>query len=218
MTINEIRLRDVLPDVFVGDSKAPGDVWLSDIAFSRGGIYLVEAESGAGKSSLCSFIYGNRADYQGSIYFDSRDIRSLSVAEWCAVRSANIALLPQEMRIFPRLTARENVEIKNDITGYCSRERIEEMFGLLGIADRIDTPASRLSVGQQQRVAIIRTLCRPADCRKLDEPVSLLDVHNNNVAARLIMEHARELGAAVISTSVGNHLDVPYDFAMKLSR
>ena len=48
MTINEIRLRDVLPDVFVGDSKAPGDVWLSDITFSRGGIYLVEAESGGG--------------------------------------------------------------------------------------------------------------------------------------------------------------------------
>ena len=103
MTINEIRLRDVLPDVFVGDSKAPGDVWLSDITFSRGGIYLVEAESGAGKSSLCSFIYGNRADYQGSIYFDSRDIRSLSVAEWCAVRSANIALLPQECVYFPGL-------------------------------------------------------------------------------------------------------------------
>lgn len=217
MTINEIRLHGVLPDVFVGDSRDKGDIWLADMAFRRGKFYLVEAESGAGKSSLCSFIYGNRSDYQGKISFDGRDIRSLSVSEWCAVRSRSIALLPQEMRIFPELTARENVEIKNNLTGCCTRARIEEMFGLLGIADRIDTPAGRLSVGQQQRVAIIRTLCQPADFIVLDEPVSHLDERNNAVAARLIEEHARALGAAVISTSVGNHLAVQYDSVLKLS-
>ena len=218
MRIDEIRLDNVLPDVFVGDSNAPGDIWLADITFRRGGIYLVEAESGAGKSSLCSFIYGNRSDYQGKIFFGSRDIGTLSVADWCAVRSRNLALLPQEMRIFPGLTARESVEVKNSLTGFLTRSRIEEMFAMLGIADRIDTPAARLSVGQQQRVAIIRTLCQPADFIVLDEPVSHLDAQNNAVAARLVAEHARALGAAVISTSVGNHLAIEDAKVLKLSR
>lgn len=218
MTIEEIRLADVLPEVFAGDTNGRGGVWLADVTFRRGNFYIVEAESGAGKSSLCSYIYGNRRDYLGTIFFDERDIRSLSMADWCDVRCRNIALLPQEMRIFPELTARENVEIKNSLTSYRTKSQIEEMFEQLGIADRIDTPASRLSVGQQQRVAIIRTLCQPADFILLDEPVSHLDAHNNAVAAELVAAHARSLGAAVISTSVGNHLALPTPTILTLSK
>jgi len=214
--IDEIRLDNVLPEVFVGDDKTRGDVWLAQATFRRGETYLIEAESGGGKSSLCSYIYGNRRDYRGSICFDSRDIRTLGVAEWCAVRCRNIALLPQEMRIFPELTARENVKIKNNLTGYRTKRQIEEMFEQLGIADRIDTPASRLSVGQQQRVAIIRTLCQPADFIILDEPVSHLDARNNTIVADLVATHARSLGAAVISTSVGNHLALPQPTVLML--
>lgn len=93
------------------------------------GIYRIEAESGTGKSSMCSFIYGNRSDYRGRILFNGRDIRSFSVKEWCDMRVSHIALLPQEMRLFPELTVTENIEIKNRLTSFKTRDEITAMLG-----------------------------------------------------------------------------------------
>lgn len=210
MTIETISLTDVLPRVFAGaETEAPvnrSQVWLRQLSFRRGEVYLVEAESGTGKSSLCSFIYGNRSDYSGTIAFDGIDIRTLSIGQWCDVRRSAIALLPQEMRLFPELTALENVQIKNRLTGYLSAERIASMFGRLEIGAKMNQPVAKLSIGQQQRVAIIRALAQPFSFILLDEPVSHLDERNNRIVASMIIDHAREQGAAVITTSVGNPL------------
>ena len=120
------------------------------------------------------------------------------------------------MRLFPELTALENVELKNQLTNYKTQAEVEQMFDRLGIADKLHSPASRLSIGQQQRVAIIRTLCQPASFYLLDEPVSHLDNQNNAVAAQLIDQEASRQGAAVVVTSVGNHLALNYDCEFKL--
>lgn len=210
MDIQTITLRNVLPMVFAGmEREAPvnrSEVWLRDVRLERGRHYLVEAESGTGKSSLCSFIYGNRKDYSGHIYFNDTDISSLGVARWCDIRRHSLALLPQDMRLFPELTAYENVQIKNRLTGYLSADKIREMFDRLEIPTKLDTPAALLSIGQQQRVAIIRALAQPFSFIILDEPVSHLDERNNKTAAAMILEHARVQGASIISTSVGNPL------------
>ena len=76
----------------------------------------------------------------------------------------------------------------------------------LGVEARADYPAGKLSIGQQQRVAIIRALCMPFDFLMLDEPVSHLDAANNMAAAEIIAEEAMAQGAGIISTSVGNPL------------
>ena len=206
--MNEITLHNTLPRVFAGRDAVPSDVWQRELRFERGKHYLVSAESGTGKSSLCSYIYGYRIDYEGRIDFDGRDVRSLSVKEWCQVRQRHIAYLPQDMRLFGELTAMENVELKNRLTGFKSREEIIKLFEAMGIADKVDSLASKLSIGQQQRVAIIRTLCQPCDFIMLDEPVSHLDDENNHIVARLITEEAQRQGAGVIATSVGYHLKI----------
>lgn len=207
MRLDTIQLRNVLPCVFRGAETEPpvswSEIWLRDVTLSRGGVYMIEAESGTGKSSLCSYIYGNRGDYEGSILFNGRDIRSFSVKEWCDFRCRHIALLPQEMRLFPELTAMENIEIKNRLTSCKSREAILAMLDRLEIAHKADVVASRLSIGQQQRVAIVRALCQPFDFILLDEPVSHLDARNNGVVASLVAEEASSRGAGVIATSVG---------------
>ena len=61
-------------------------------------------ESAGGKSSLLSFIFGLRNDYNGEILFDSTDIRTISVPQWCDIRTSTISLLPQDMGLFPELT------------------------------------------------------------------------------------------------------------------
>ncbi|MBO5297786.1 MAG: ATP-binding cassette domain-containing protein [Candidatus Homeothermus sp.] len=216
MRLDTIQLRDALPCVFRGAEMEPpvngSQIWLHDVTFTRGGVYMIEAESGTGKSSLCSYIYGNRHDYTGSILFNGMDIRNFSVEEWCDLRCRHIALLPQEMRLFPELTAMENIEIKNRLTGCKSREEILAMLDRLEIAGKADVPASRLSIGQQQRVAIVRALCQPFDFLLLDEPVSHLDARNNAVVASIVAEEAASRDAGVIATSVG------YAIALEVTR
>lgn len=211
--IHEIKLIDVLPRVFEGSENEPpvcrSEVWLRTLAFRRGERWLIEAESGTGKSSLCSFIYGARTDYRGTVSIDGEDAKEFGIDRWCALRRGAIAYLPQEMRLFPELTALENIEIKNRLTGHVSRSRIMEMLDALGIADKADQRAARLSVGQQQRVAIVRALCQPFDFLLLDEPVSHLDERNNAVVAGLIGQVAADCGAGVIATSVGNKIKMP---------
>ena len=206
--MEEIALHKTLPRVFAGQQGIHSDVWQQDIRLERGKRYLISAESGTGKSSMCSYIFGYRQDYSGTITFDGTDIRTLTVAQWCEIRQRNIAYLPQDMRLFGELTALENVELKNRLTGFKNQQEIKQLFEAMGIADKMDSLASKLSIGQQQRVAIIRTLCQPCDFILLDEPVSHLDDENNSIVAHLITDEATRQGAGVIATSVGNHLQM----------
>ena len=211
-----IQLNNTLPRVFAGHDGIHSEVWQQNITLERGKRYIISAESGTGKSSMCSYIYGYRQDYSGTISFDGKDIRTLNVAQWCDVRQRHIAYLPQDMRLFGELTAMENVELKNRLTGFKSPEEIIKLFEAMGIADKVDSLASKLSIGQQQRVAIIRTLCQPCDFILLDEPVSHLDDENNRIVAELIVQEATRQGAGVIATSVGNHLQIDVDKTFNL--
>lgn len=208
--IDRIVLESTLPRVFEGaENDAPvcnSQVWLRELTFARPDRYLVEAESGTGKSSLCSFIYGNRRDYKGTIRFNDVDISELSIADWCAIRRRHLALLPQDMKLFAELTALENIQIKNRLTGRLSKREILDMLDRLEIGAKANVPARRLSIGQQQRVAVIRTLAQPFDFVLLDEPVSHLDERNNRIVADLVTECAARNEAAIITTSVGNPL------------
>ena len=195
-----------MPRVFEGQTGIHSEVWMQQLSLERGKRYLISAESGTGKSSMCSYIYGYRQDYCGLIAFDGQDIRSLNIAQWCNIRQRHIAYLPQDMRLFGELSAMENVELKNRLTGFKSQEEIHRLFETMGITDKEDSLVSKLSIGQQQRVAIIRTLCQPYDFIMLDEPVSHLDEENNRIVADLITHEADRQGAGIIATSVGYHL------------
>lgn len=91
--MDHIHLQHTLPQVFAARDTVISQVWHQDIVFDKGKRYLIEASSGTGKSSLCSYIYGYRRDYQGIISFDGRNIRSFSVGEWADVRKHSLSIL-----------------------------------------------------------------------------------------------------------------------------
>lgn len=211
-----IHLQQTLPQVFAGRDAITSDVWHQDIVFHKGKSYLVEAASGTGKSSICSYIYGYRRDYQGIINFDERNIRSLSVNEWVEVRKNSLSILFQELRIFPELTAFENVQLKNRLTNFKKKKEVLALFETLGVDDKVNEKAAKLSFGQQQRVAFIRSLCQPFDFIFLDEPISHLDDENGLIMSRLLTEEVERQGAGIIVTSIGKHLPLNYDETLKL--
>lgn len=212
--IDKITLQGLLPRVFRGMEDfakiRESQIWLNDeVTIERGCRICISAESGSGKSSLLSFIYGNRSDYDGTILFDGEDLREFSIDKWCNLRTASIALLPQELRLFPELTVLENIQIKNRLTAHKTDAEISELLDRLGISEKRNILAGKLSIGQQQRVALIRSICQPFDFIFLDEPVSHLDEANNRIVADIICEEATARNAGVIATSVGHHLLLP---------
>lgn len=214
--MQKIELTNTLPAVFAGRENNNSEVWLQNVTFERDKSYLISAESGTGKSSLCSYLYGFRNDYSGKICFDDTNVASLDMLRWSEIRTKHLAYLPQELRLFGELTALENVELKNKLTGYKSRDAILRLFDELGIADKANSPVAHLSIGQQQRVAIIRTLCQPCDFILLDEPVSHLDSNNNAIVARIVSDEATRQGAGIIATSVGNNVLLTINKELKL--
>lgn len=214
--MNTIKLKGVVPEIFASNKELRSEVWLSDVEFEQGKRYLIKADSGTGKSSLLSYIYGQRGDYRGDILFNDQNILTLSSYDWCMVRQSMLSILFQDLKLFGELTALENVEIKNRLTKTQPTRVIKGWFEELGIADKLKTRADHLSYGQQQRVALIRALCQPFNFLLLDEPISHLDDRNSEVMRDIIIREATRQGAGIIATSIGKHMDMEYNKILSL--
>ncbi len=214
--MNTIQFTNVVPAVFAQRADLCSEVWRNEVTFEKDRLYLVEAASGTGKSTLCSYIIGYRNDYTGQILFDGQDTRRYDISQWVDVRQRHISHLFQELRLFPELTALENVEIKNQMTHHKQRREIEEWFERLGIADKLRAKIGRMSFGQQQRVAMIRALVQPFDFILVDEPISHLDDANSDIMASIMMAEAKAQGAGIIVTSIGKHMNLDYDKIIRL--
>ena len=209
--MNNIYFSSVLPDVFASCPPEKSDIWQQNFHFERGRNYLIEADSGRGKSTFCSYLLGYRCDYSGTITFDDTDIRTFKPSHWSRIRQNEISCIYQELRLFPELTAFENVEIKNSLTKHKTRKQIEDWFEELDIADKIGVKVAQMSFGQQQRVALIRALCQPFHFLLADEPVSHLDDGNACAAAGILSQEIKAQGATLIVTSIGKQLPGDYD-------
>lgn len=214
--MQKIILHQVLPQVFAQKGCQNSDVWQAEVCIEKGYSYLVEAESGMGKSTLCSYLLGYRHDYAGQIFFDQDDISHFTISQWVNIRQQHISMLFQEMRLFPELTALENVEIKNRLTTHVCEANIKQWFTMLGIEEKLNVKVGILSQGQQQRVAFIRALAQPFDFLIIDEPISHLDDGNAQLMASIVNHVKEQTGCGVIVTSIGKQLPLNYDYTLKL--
>ncbi len=214
--MDRIKLHNVLPQVFAMQKELSSDVWRQDVVFERGKTYLVEADSGKGKSTFCSYLLGYRSDYSGQLLFDDENTKNYSIAQWTDTRRRHVSHLFQELRLFPELTAFENVMIKNNLTGYTDEEQIKKWFEQLGIVDKLNEKIGRMSFGQQQRVALIRSLVQPYEFLIVDEPISHLDDANAAIMGDIITTETKRQGAALIVTSIGKHINFQYDKILNL--
>ena len=117
----------------------------------------------------------------------------------------------QDLRLFPELSAAENVMLKSGMTHVFDRKETAALFERLGIGDKTDERVAHLSFGQQQRVAFVRMLCQEADFFLMDEPTSHLDEKNSQLMANILREYTERSGAGVIVTSIGKHFDMGWD-------
>ena len=214
--MDKIQLYDVVPEIFAHREDLDSDIWHKEFCFEQGKSYLIKAASGTGKSSLCSYLYGQRGDYRGNILFNDENIATFDIDRWYEIRQREISVLFQDLKLFGELTALENIEIKNNITHHKSIKDVESLFEELGIGDKIHSRIDRMSFGQQQRVAFIRALCQPCSFFLLDEPISHLDDKNSDTMRDILLRESKQQGAAIIATSIGKHMNIEYDLCLNL--
>ena len=214
--MQSIAFHSVVPQVFSHVGQLSSEIWQQDVTFEKGHLHLVLADSGKGKSTFCSYVLGYRKDYSGEVLFDKEDTRRYSADRWAVMRREHVSHLFQELRLFPELTAMENVAIKNQLTRHTDEKTIMSWFERLGIADKVNQKTGLMSFGQQQRVAMMRALAQPFDVLLADEPISHLDDRNADIMAEIMMEEAKRQNACVIVTSIGKHQNLNYDKIYRL--
>jgi len=144
--------------------------------------------SGTGKTSLMAFIFGMRKDFEGEILLDGRNVKSISLSQWAQIRATQLSLIMQDLRLVPGLSVGENLLLKNQLTHHKSESQIKEMLDALGMADKWKQKSGTLSLGQRQRVAIVRALLQPFQLLLMDEPFSHIDRENIRKASALMMQ------------------------------
>ncbi|MEI8279057.1 MAG: ATP-binding cassette domain-containing protein [Bacteroidota bacterium] len=173
-------------------------IWRQTLSFSKGDQVFVEAPSGTGKTTLIHMLYALRTDYEGELLWDKREVKSIDAERLSELRAKHISVIFQDMRLFPELTAWENLEIKRTLCNTVNAEQVGKWLHKLGIGHKKDALASTLSYGEQQRISIIRALLQPFDWLLMDEPFSHLDKENIKKSIALISEVVQENKAGLI--------------------
>ncbi len=205
-----------MPEPLSSINHGADSIWGNTVELKHAHRILLNASSGKGKTTFAGTLYGLRRDYSGTVTFDGQDIRTFNPDQWTDIRKTKISAIFQDLQLFPELTVKENLFLKNQLTDTYSELEFKQMLEQLEIEHKWDQECGLLSMGQRQRVAIIRALAQPYEWLLLDEPFSHLDVDNADRCLKMIHERTLEQGAGFVLTSLGSAHDYEYDYELKL--
>jgi ABC-type lipoprotein export system ATPase subunit len=192
------------------------DIWNADVVFNEGEWIKIKAPSGTGKTTLVHTLYKLRDDYAGNILWNNVNLKMISSNELAQNRQFKMSVIFQDLRLFPNLSARENIELKRVLqTPFYEKNRIDEMAETLGVSGVLDQRAGLCSYGEQQRIAIIRALIQPFELLLMDEPFSHLDQNNIAKATALIAEECKKRNAGFVLTDLDE--DSHFDYTRMLN-
>lgn len=146
---------------------------------SRGEFVAVVGPSGSGKTTLLSMLGGMLAPSSGKVWLDGESLYDAGPAKRANIRQQKLGFVFQTFNLIPYLSALENVQVPLMLAKSCSsidqQERVERLLARVGLESRLHHKPSELSVGQQQRVALARTLANDPAVILADEPTGNLD-------------------------------------------
>ena len=207
-----VRVQNIKPKYMSELEVSGSDIYLQNqIVFEKRKKYLLKANSGHGKSSILNFIYDCNKNYTGKIIFEGNEDDSI-----ISVRIKKLSYVFQDFKLFPKLTLWENIKIKNNLTNFKTDDHILMIIDKLGLSEKKDQLVETLSLGQKQRVSIIRSLCQPFDFLLLDEPFSHLDESNIEILTDIINQELENQNAGFIMTTLNNEYLFKYDKILNL--
>ena len=184
--------------------------------FERGKIYAIRGRSGSGKTTLLSLISGLERCTEGKIIFDGKDLKNINLDKY---RNSSIGIVFQSYNLLPYMTASENIILSMDVSGIKEKNKKEKAISLMksvGLKKAYaDRKVLRLSGGEQQRVAIARSLSYNPKMIVADEPTGNLDKQTEADILNIFKDLAHNQNKCVIivthSQNVCDAADVVYD-------
>ena len=222
------RLREaatpVLQTAGLKRSFTQGDVTIEvlrgvDLAVRPGEIVALLGPSGSGKSTLLQAVGLLEGGFEGSIRLLGREAASLDDDARTALRRDALGFVYQFHHLLPDFDARENVMLPQVVRGTemdAARTRAEELLGQLGLANRLDHRPSKLSGGEQQRVAVARALANQPPLVLADEPTGNLDEHTADTVLAEFLRLVRGEGSAALVATHNERLAAKMDRVVRL--
>lgn len=185
----------------------------NDLNFTidEGELTIIVGPSGSGKTTLLNLLGGMDRVTKGQIFVDDKDISSYNEKELTNFRRYYIGFVFQFYNLIPNLTAKDNVELSNELVKDSLSS--EEALKLTGLEDRMDNFPSQLSGGEQQRVAIARAIAKKPKLLLCDEPTGALDYVTGKKVLKVLGDIAHKNKQTVIIithnsalTAMGDHV------------
>ncbi|MFV0336864.1 MAG: ABC transporter ATP-binding protein [Chthoniobacterales bacterium] len=163
-----------------------------DLEIRRGECVFLCGASGAGKTTLLYTLAGLERPEKGEVFFEEKSLYAMRSDHLSALRNAQMGFIFQAYFLLPELTALENVLLPAMIGRRDAETRARTLLKRVGLADRVDHLPSELSGGEQQRVAIARSLINEPVIVFADEPTGNLDSKTGQSIVALLLEIVRE--------------------------
>ncbi len=185
----------------VGKKYSPGRIALQDVSFDlqRGEFAYITGGNGAGKTTLLKLLFATEKASHGIIEVNNRDLSKLNDNRVYTYRR-EVGFVFQDFKLLPDLTVYENVCLPLEIRKMTAREiefRAKGVLSLVGLVDRVDDYPQMLSGGEQQRIAIARSMVGKPSLLLADEPTGNLDSRTAREILTLFNE-IQEMGTTVL--------------------
>lgn len=194
MTV-QIEVKNVSKEYKTGNQivKAANNL---NFSIDKGEIVVILGPSGSGKSTLLNLLGGLDKVSSGNIHIDDENITDFSDKQLTHYRAMEIGFIFQFYNLIPNLTARENIEIINDIID--DNISGEEVLGKVGLSQHVNKFPSELSGGEQQRVSIARAIAKKPKMLLCDEPTGALDSNTGKLIIELLIDLCKTENTTVI--------------------
>jgi putative ABC transport system ATP-binding protein/lipoprotein-releasing system ATP-binding protein len=172
-----------------------------DLDVAKGEVVFLRGASGAGKSTLLYILAGLEHPRAGSVSFEGEQLFGLGRDHLAALRNRRMGFVFQSYFLLPELTALENVMLPAMLGGARRAEEAHRLLDLVGLSGRLDHLPSQLSGGEQQRVAIARSLINDPGILFADEPTGNLDAATGAGIIDLLLGLARQDGRTFVAVT-----------------
>ena len=170
-----------------------------NLKINSGENVAVVGKSGSGKTSLIMLIAGLEKVTSGKIIFEDQDISAYSEDELADLRKRKIGIVFQSFYLIPNYTALENVSLVLEINKIeNAKKKSAELLDQFGLKDRLNHFPSQLSGGEQQRVAIARSIILSPKLILADEPSGNLDSENSKLIIQLLFKYSKQNNSSLI--------------------
>ncbi len=190
-----------------------------DLAVAPGEIVALLGPSGSGKSTLLQAVGLLEGGFQGSIRLNGKEAAALDDDGRTRVRRELLGFVYQFHHLLPDFTARENVILPQLVRGAdpaAAKTRADQLLGALGLGERLDHQPSKLSGGEQQRVAVARALANKPPLILADEPTGNLDEHTADIVFAEFLNLVRGEGCAALVATHNERIAGKMDRVLRL--